>query len=109
MSERDEVQKACPTCGVSYCLPKLFDDERREDHRSWYCPNGHSLYYPAESPKEREIRLLKEKLALRDWGLLTRDREIGVLKTEVRSLRAQLAWARRRAVLPQPPRRLSGA
>jgi hypothetical protein len=96
------VQKTCPVCGVVFCLPECFDEERREDHATWYCPNGHPLHYPAESPKEREIRLLKESVGRRDRQLAGRADEIAALRTEVRSLRSRLAWARRRAASGSP-------
>jgi DNA repair exonuclease SbcCD ATPase subunit len=93
----DEVQKTCPTCGVAYCLPARFDAERLEDHKSWYCPNGHSLHYPSESPKERRIRVLEEQVEWEQSRVETRDRKIAQLEHDVRSLRSQLSWARRRA------------
>lgn len=91
------LNKTCPVCGVGYCVPARFDEERREDHRSFYCPNGHSLSYQGESTKERTIRELGERVKKRDGMIARRDREIEGLRREVRSLRSRLAWARRRA------------
>jgi len=50
--------KACITCGVGYALPSDFIEDRREDHKSFYCPNGHKSYYPGKNEKEE----LAEKL-----------------------------------------------
>jgi hypothetical protein len=96
-----EVQMVCPTCGVAYCLPARFQAERREDHATWYCPNGHPLHYPQETEKERTIRKLRERVrqleTQLEWRLEIRDDKIARLEHQVRSLRSRLSWARRRA------------
>jgi hypothetical protein len=93
----DEVQKVCPVCGVAYCLPARFDAERREDHKTWWCPNGHGLSYKTESPKERVIRELRQRVRWLELDVDSRNHRIGELEHELRSLRSRLAWARRRA------------
>ncbi len=35
----------CVNCGVQYGVTADFDEERREDKRSFYCPNGHPMSY----------------------------------------------------------------
>lgn len=35
----------CADCGVAFAAPDWFMDGRREDGKSFYCPNGHSLSY----------------------------------------------------------------
>ena len=46
-------------CGVRFALDDAFMDERQKDHGTWYCPNGHSRYYPAESDIDKYRRLYK--------------------------------------------------
>lgn len=46
----------CPMCSVDYALGKNFIAQRREDHRNWYCPNGHRLHYPQDNTEERAIK-----------------------------------------------------
>lgn len=51
-------------CGVSFAVEDGFDDRRREDHATFYCPNGHSLSYSgkteAEKERERADRLQRQ-------------------------------------------------
>ena len=49
---------ACKSCGVPYALPDGFLDTRREDHATWYCPNGHHWHYP----QDNEVETLKKSL-----------------------------------------------
>lgn len=39
------------TCGVLFAAPEHMLDKRREDGKSFYCPNGHSLVYGSENAK----------------------------------------------------------
>jgi hypothetical protein len=41
-------------CGISFAVPRWWDAERRRDHTFWYCPNGHSQYFPTKSDVEKE-------------------------------------------------------
>lgn len=50
----------CP-CGISWAAPKSFFDKRREDHKTFYCPNGCPRHYPQESKEEKLKRQLREK------------------------------------------------
>lgn len=35
----------CPSCGVPFALTDGYDDRRRDDGKTFYCPNGHNLSY----------------------------------------------------------------
>lgn len=53
------------SCGVHFGLPESFYNARKKDHKTFYCPNGHSRYYPGKTEEER----LKEQLAgTRKWA-----------------------------------------
>lgn len=52
--------QTCADCGVFFALPLHFVNERREDHASWYCPNGHRLHFPQETEAEKFKRLYHE-------------------------------------------------
>ena len=78
-------------CGIVFAVPSHWVTERRRDHGSWYCPNGHQRYFPAKS----DIELLQEQLATANGnlsyyreGYQRRGRESEQLE---RSLRAQKA------------------
>lgn len=49
----------CPNCGVVFAIPTTLEDRRREDHRTFYCPNGHSMSF--QGPTEAEKRAKQEK------------------------------------------------
>lgn len=48
-------------CGLSFAVPKEWDDLRRKDHQPFYCPNGHKQWYSGETAQERKIRELEEQ------------------------------------------------
>ena len=43
----------CCKCGIAFGMPGHFTNKRREDHESFYCPNGHSQYFPHKSEAEK--------------------------------------------------------
>ncbi len=45
-------------CDVVFGMTERFYQERRSDHRTWYCPNGHPRTYLGKSETER----LRERL-----------------------------------------------
>lgn len=51
---------SCGDCGVVFALDDDYISARRDDHRTWYCPNGHSRYYPTESNAEKYERLYRQ-------------------------------------------------
>lgn len=53
----------CAHCGIAFWVPEHWDNERREDHKGFYCPNGHSLSYKQDTLREREIASLKRDIA----------------------------------------------
>lgn len=65
--------RQCSECGITYCLPANFSRAREDDHKSWYCPNGHSQYIPALSDAEKLRKQLedeKKKLANTQFELM---------------------------------------
>lgn len=53
----------CISCGVIFGIPSDLNTQRKRDHKLFYCPNGHSQYFPGESDVEKAERLLKEEQA----------------------------------------------
>lgn len=91
MSYLPDVHIACNTCGVQTCLSRELYDLRQKDSKSFYCPNGHSMYYetkPTEDQKrikelERElagVRNLLERISRRenDWMQMTNTLRNGI-------------------------------
>lgn len=63
----------CPACFVVFAMPSSLESARREDGKSFYCPNGHTMsFHETKLDKERKRaeRLEKEKAQLeadRSW------------------------------------------
>jgi len=53
--------QTCISCGVKFCIPKELDDKLRQNHKSFYCPNGHSQCYVGETEAEKLRKELKRK------------------------------------------------
>ena len=50
----------CGTCGVPYGQDAEFNKMRVDDHRMFYCPNGHGRYYS----RRNETEEAKERLRI---------------------------------------------
>jgi hypothetical protein len=48
----------CAGCAMTFGIPVHLATDRRTDHKTFYCPNGHSNYWPQESDLERTERFL---------------------------------------------------
>lgn len=42
----------CGECGTAFAIPRRLEEQRRRDHKTFYCPNGHSLIYRGKSKEE---------------------------------------------------------
>jgi hypothetical protein len=49
----------CGECGATWGMTTGFIENRREDHRTWYCPNGHRWHFSGDSETERLRRSLR--------------------------------------------------
>lgn len=58
----------CADCGVVFGINADFEQRRRDDGRSFYCPNGHSLSWNSEHER------IKRRLAYTQ-GALTHERD----------------------------------
>ena len=48
------IATPCSECGIKFGLPSTFIARRREDHKTFHCPNGHCLHFGGPSTSERE-------------------------------------------------------
>lgn len=44
----------CATCGVIFGIPRSLEARLRENHKSFYCPGGHSMVFRDREQSERE-------------------------------------------------------
>ena len=51
----------CASCGIQYAIPERRQRELRENHETFYCPNGHTQWYPQKSEAEKLRDELKRK------------------------------------------------
>ena len=58
--------ESCCVCGITYGFPESYEKKRRVDHKTWTCPNGHTLSFCGESEQERLSRELKVSERLRE-------------------------------------------
>lgn len=52
----------CAQCGVRFDMTNQLEASRREDHNPFYCPNGHSQYFPGKTAQEKKIDELEKQL-----------------------------------------------
>lgn len=55
----------CANCCITFAMAARFVSDRREDHKTFYCPQGHTNYFAGLSETER----LKSVLAQKDRDL----------------------------------------
>lgn len=53
-------------CGLSFALDDAFVKARREDHATFYCPNGHGRWFPQRNETEALRAELDQMQANRD-------------------------------------------
>ena len=56
----------CIHCGIHFAVPSDFLERRRKDHKTFYCPNGHSMYFSGKNKEEILTRKLEEAEACCD-------------------------------------------
>lgn len=57
---------SCGHCGIPFCMSLDFYRKRQEDHKSWYCPNGHQRQYNSESEASKLKRELERTRQMQD-------------------------------------------
>lgn len=60
----------CPNCYIRFGLEPEHRTMLRNNHKSFYCPNGHSQYYTSESDADKAHKF--EALALNRLNEITR-------------------------------------
>lgn len=56
------VNIQCYSCGVTFGLEQSYQQTKRNNHSSFYCPNGHAQHYPGKTEQEKEIERLKQEV-----------------------------------------------
>jgi hypothetical protein len=56
---------SCAKCSIGFGISSAFDKARRSDRQSFYCPAGHSQWFPGK-PDDQVIRELKAQVASKE-------------------------------------------
>jgi hypothetical protein len=70
----------CAACAMTFGVPRRFEEDRRKDHKQFYCPAGHINVFHDESEEEK----------------MRRERDIA--RQQVARAEEEAARARRKAV-----------
>jgi len=96
------VTHTCPQdrCGVEFAVAEGYDARRREDHRTFYCPSGHSMSYlgKTEEQKQRErAERLQRQIDAREADIRTEQRRLANERRSHAATKGQLTKAKKRA------------
>jgi hypothetical protein len=92
----------CVACGIRFGMPKSLLEQRRRDHRGFYCPNGHPLEFPKPKPtRDEELALAQSalhkaraELKLTKDDLVAAEATIDQLQASRRPLFRRRGWVR---------------
>lgn len=79
----------CGKCGILFAMPEKFEESRRNDHATFYCPSGHSRYFPGKSEEEKLKRQLQQERARADRAEEDAEHQRKYGNVAMRRLRAQ--------------------
>lgn len=51
----------CYSCGMVFAVPEPWQQNRQDDHQSFWCPNGHAQSYKDKSEAERYKDMLEKE------------------------------------------------
>lgn len=88
-------QVNCVGCGVTFAIPTPLEQNLRDKHTNFYCPNGHDLHYPAKSEAEKLREQLNEA-----------NRKLNNIERERAERRRKAAAARAAKAKKNEPRKL---
>ncbi len=83
----------CSECGIEYRVPGNWYRSRRDDHASFWCPNGHEQHFSGKSDKEKLSSRLdaeRRRIGLLSDQLNTCSLSRRALKGQVTKLRNKL-------------------
>lgn len=63
-------------CGAVFGLEAGFANYRRKDHKTFYCPNGHSQYFSGETEEEKLRKDLAQQKKRTQWAEESRQHAI---------------------------------
>ncbi len=89
----------CGQCGIDFAVPQGWCDDRRRDHKDFYCPNGHSRCYPQETEEERlrkQLTNAQDRLTYAENRATSAARRAEHMERSRRAVKGQLTKERKR-------------
>lgn len=83
----------CANCGLVFAVTTDFERRRRNDHGGFYCPFGHSNYFPSKSDEEKlrdQLSEEKRKLANTQFELLAAKERTEAVEREKKRLEKRI-------------------
>jgi hypothetical protein len=62
------VVQNCINCGTAFGVDREFDNQRREDHKNFHCPNGHAQHYSGRTEAQKLQDALDLEKRLRGYA-----------------------------------------
>lgn len=90
----------CGACGIVFGLSREFANARMEDHKTWYCPNGHGRAWLADNEAERARKRARQAEKERDAALARQVHERDqrqAAENSLRTTKGHLTRQRKRA------------
>jgi hypothetical protein len=82
----------CCACGVPFGMPTGMVHQRREDHKLFYCPNGHSQHYTGKTEAEKQ----RERADRLERRLANKDEDLRATRASLTATKGQLTKTKRR-------------
>lgn len=70
---RTFIVEDCITCGVEFGLPDHLRNRRLDDHRNFFCPNGHQQHYTGKTEAQKLNEQLDRERRTKQWLREERD------------------------------------
>lgn len=96
------VTEDCCQCGVLFAIPEDLRNRRLEDHKSFYCPNGHCMSFTGETNEQKakkaraELEQVRKQLELARQGQRWTQDQLDAAVKERSALKGQLTKTRKR-------------
>lgn len=93
----------CASCGVVFGMPVEMEERRRDDHKAFYCPNGHNLVFSGPTRAEKEAQAARASADRRRALLIAEQDQAHAAKREAieaKANEARLRWRVGNGVCP---------
>jgi DNA-binding XRE family transcriptional regulator len=60
------VTEHCCECGIPFAMTRDFNNRRRNDHKTFFCPAGHSQYYSGKTEAQKLRDQLERERQMRE-------------------------------------------